>query len=234
MPSIAPNDPVEVPSNPTGHDSLSPSPELVSATALQHRDTILVYLLTVFAAHPTIIFTRTIPEVQRLSFLLNALGFAAIPLYGALPPSQQQEALSKFKSARRHALLIATDVACRDLDIPQAGVVINFEPPPDSESYVRRAARVTRCGRSVTLVTQYHAELFQRVQRAVGFEWEALEIGKEEALALEGDMRGAQRTASRLLSDWKEKGKRSKCPMAGGREEEKVSIKLPLRLRQDT
>lgn len=49
---------------------------------LKHKDFHLVYLLNEFAGQSAIVFARTVHETQRVSFLLRALGFGAIPLHG--------------------------------------------------------------------------------------------------------------------------------------------------------
>ena len=46
----------------------------------KHKDTYFVHLINEFAGKSVIVFTRTVPETQRLAILLRALGFSAIPL----------------------------------------------------------------------------------------------------------------------------------------------------------
>lgn len=98
----------------------------------KHKDIYLVYLLNEFVGQSTIIFTRTVHETQRISFLLRSLGFGAIPLHGQLSQSARLGALGKFRSRSRD-ILVATDVAARGLDIPSVDVVLNFDLPTDSK-----------------------------------------------------------------------------------------------------
>jgi ATP-dependent RNA helicase DDX47/RRP3 len=100
----------------------------------KHKDLYLVYLLNEFAGQSCIIFCRTVHEVQRLAFLLRALGFGAIPLHGQLSQSARLGALGKFRSRSRD-ILVATDVAARGLDIPSVDVVLNFDLPGDSYDF---------------------------------------------------------------------------------------------------
>ena len=66
-----------------------------------------------------------------------------------------------------HTSQVATDVAARGLDISSVDVVINYDVPQNSKDYVHRVgrtARAGRSGRSVTIVTQYDVEMFQKIE----------------------------------------------------------------------
>lgn len=123
----------------------------------KHKDLYLVYLLSeTFAGLTTIIFTRTQNETQRISLLLRALGLEAVPIHGGMSQSTRMGALGKFR-ARSRKILVATDVAARGLDIPSVDIVLNFDLPDDSATYVHRVGRTARAGlsgRAISLVTQ--------------------------------------------------------------------------------
>lgn len=150
------------------------------------KDAYLVYLVNELAGQSTIIFARTCNDTQRLAFLLRHLGFAAIPLHGQLSQTARLGALNKFKSGAR-SILIATDVASRGLDMPLVDVVLNFDIPTDSKSYIHRVGRTARAGRSgksVSLVTQYDLELFLRIEKALGSKMKEYEDADKEAVML--------------------------------------------------
>jgi ATP-dependent RNA helicase DDX47/RRP3 len=83
---------------------------------LKYKDTYLVYLLNDMPGQSCIVFARTCNDVQRLAFMLRALGFKAVPIHGQLGQSSRLGALNKFRSGERN-VLIATDVAARGLDM---------------------------------------------------------------------------------------------------------------------
>jgi len=175
----------------------------------KHKDIYLVSLLTEHTGQSTILFTRTIHEAQRLSFLLRALGFGAIPLHGQLSQSARLGALNKFKAHSRD-VLVATDVAARGLDIPSVDLVVNYDLPSDSKTYVHRVGRTARAGKSglaMSMVTQYDVEVYLRIEKAIGRKLTEQQVVKEEVMAFADKVAEAQRVAIRELKDADEKKK---------------------------
>jgi ATP-dependent RNA helicase DDX47/RRP3 len=167
------------------------------------KDAHLVYLLTELAGATAIIFTRTCDSTRRIALLLRNLGIGAIPIHGQMSQPKRLGALNKFKSGDRE-ILVATDVASRGLDIPSVDVVVNYDVPTNSKDYVHRVgrtARAGRSGRSVTLVTQYDVELFQKIEALIELKMEVYQIDKE-AVALLGERVGeAQRIATMQMKE---------------------------------
>ncbi|KMU82828.1 ATP-dependent rRNA helicase rrp3 [Coccidioides immitis H538.4] len=163
----------------------------------KHKDIYLIYLLNEFPGQSVIIFTRTVNETQRLAILLRALGFGAIPLHGQLSQSARLGALGKFRSRSRN-ILVATDVAARGLDIPSVDLVLNYDLPSDSKTYIHRVGRTARAGKSgraFSLVTQYDVEIWQRIEAALGKELDEYKVEKEEVMVLSDRVGEAQRHA---------------------------------------
>ncbi|KAL1971237.1 hypothetical protein VTN77DRAFT_189 [Rasamsonia byssochlamydoides] len=173
----------------------------------KHKDIYLVYLLNEFAGQSAIVFTRTVHETQRIAILLRALGFGAIPLHGQLSQSARLGALGKFRSRSRD-ILVATDVAARGLDIPSVDVVLNFDLPPDSKTYIHRVGRTARAGKSgraISFVTQYDVEIWLRIEAALGKKLKEYEIEKDEVMVLADRVGEAQRHAITEMKELEEK-----------------------------
>jgi ATP-dependent RNA helicase DDX47/RRP3 len=192
------------------------------STLLQHlifipqvrKDTYLIYLCNEFAGKSTIIFTRTVWETQRVAILLRTLGFGAIPLHGQLSQSARLGALNKFRAGTRD-ILVATDVAARGLDIPKVDVVLNYDVPQDSKTYIHRVGRTARAGKSgiaLNFVTQYDVEVYQRIEAALGKKLEKYPTEKEEVMAFQRRVEEAQRHArtemKRMSESRDKKGKK--------------------------
>ncbi|KAF2137517.1 uncharacterized protein K452DRAFT_301906 [Aplosporella prunicola CBS 121167] len=184
----------------------------------KHKDLYLVHLLSDMLGHPTIIFTRTVNETQRIAILLRTLGFGAIPLHGQLSQSARLGALNKFKAKARD-ILVATDVAARGLDIPSVSYVVNFDLPPDSKTYVHRVGRTARAGKSgkaISLVTQYDVEIWLRIETALGKKLAEELVQKDEVMVLSERVGEAQRVAVREMKDLHE-GRGKKGSVLRGR-----------------
>ncbi|KAL8631933.1 hypothetical protein Q9189_002309 [Teloschistes chrysophthalmus] len=172
------------------------------------KDLYLVYLLTRFTAQSIIVFTRTVNEAQRLALLARSLNMKAIPLHGQLSQTARLGALGKFRAGESVNILIATDVAARGLDIPSVDVVINFDLPPDSKTYIHRVGRTARAGKSgkaLSLVTQYDVEIWQRIENSLGKKLGEYETEKDEVMVFGETVNEAQREAIRKMKDLHEK-----------------------------
>ncbi len=66
---------------------------------------------------------------------------------------------------------ISKSIYSRGLDIPHVDIVINYDIPTHSKDYIHRVGRTARAGRSgksITFVTQYDIELYQRIEFLIG------------------------------------------------------------------
>ncbi|MDZ7786405.1 MAG: DEAD/DEAH box helicase [Candidatus Saccharibacteria bacterium] len=94
----------------------------------------------------TLIFNETRRNVEKLSKDLAQRGFSSDSIHGGKSQGQRKRALAKFKS-NEVAVLIATDVAARGIDVSDITHVINYTIPKEYEDYVHRIGRAGRAGR---------------------------------------------------------------------------------------
>lgn len=150
------------------------------------KNAFLIYLLNEYYGKSTIIFTRTKANAERISALCNLLEFNATALHGDLNQNQRTGALDLFKAGKK-SILVATDVAARGLDIPSVDIVVNYDIPVDSKSYIHRVGRTARAGRSgksVSLVSQYDLELILRIEEVLGKKLPKEDADKNSIMAL--------------------------------------------------
>ncbi len=94
-----------------------------------------------------LIFGETKRGVQRIADNLMKQGYRAQAIHGNKTQSQRQRALKAFKQSD-NAILVATDVAARGLDIPNVHLVVNYDQPQTHDTYIHRIGRTGRAGQS--------------------------------------------------------------------------------------
>ena len=112
----------------------------------------LLRLLEVESPTAAIVFCRTRTEVDELTEALQTRGARAESLHGGLSQEQRDRVMARFRS-QKTALLVATDVAARGLDVSHVSHVVNFDVPADVASYVHRTGRTGRAGREGVAIT---------------------------------------------------------------------------------
>ncbi|XP_059481128.1 probable ATP-dependent RNA helicase DDX47 [Neocloeon triangulifer] len=185
------------------------------------KDCYLVSVLNDLAGNSVMVFCSTCQGAMRLVLMLRALGIHGVPLHGQMSQNKRLGALNKFK-AKTSKILVSTDVASRGLDIPHVDVVINYDIPTHSKDYIHRVGRTARAGRSgksITFVTQYDVELYQRIEHLIGKKLPLYPTEEEEVMVLNERVCEAQRTARMEQKDMEDKkGNRGK--RKGGRDDD--------------
>ena len=92
-----------------------------------------------------LVFTRTKHGANRLAEQLVQDGILAAAIHGNKSQGQRVRALEDFKAGRA-AVLVATEIAARGLDIDGLPHVVNFELPMVAQDYVHRIGRTGRAG----------------------------------------------------------------------------------------
>lgn len=85
-------------------------------------------------------------------------------MHGDIAQNQREVTLKRFKEGK-FKVLVATDVASRGIDIKDVDLVIQIEPPKDTETYIHRSGRTARAGKSGTCITFYTKKTYEFVQR---------------------------------------------------------------------
>ncbi|MBN1259091.1 MAG: DEAD/DEAH box helicase [Anaerolineae bacterium] len=127
----------------------------------------LALLLETEDVTSTLIFVRTKVGAADLVDALVERGFQAEALHGDMNQPARETVMARFR--REHvAILVATDVAARGLDIDGISHVINYDLPYEAEYYVHRIGRTGRAGRTGTalsLVTPQERWRISKIQR---------------------------------------------------------------------
>jgi superfamily II DNA/RNA helicase len=99
-----------------------------------------------------LVFCQTKRMCDRVATNMSDLGASVAAIHGDLPQKARERALQRFAEGKL-AVLVATDVAARGIDIDDIGVVIHYEPAKDAKDYLHRSGRTARAGRDGWAVT---------------------------------------------------------------------------------
>ena len=102
--------------------------------------------------HQCLVFTRTKHGADKVARDLNRAGIKTKSIHGDKSQNQRQRALADFKECKI-AVLVATDIAARGIDINELPLVINFDLPNIPETYVHRIGRTGRAGQEGTAIS---------------------------------------------------------------------------------
>src|SRR6187455_2254673 len=116
------------------------------------KDEVIGRILQAEGRGKTVIFTRTKRAAAKLVEELGDRGFNATAVHGDLNQEQRERAMAAFKAGKKD-ILIATDVAARGIDVDDVTHVINHTVPDDHDTYLHRAGRTGRAGKTGIAVT---------------------------------------------------------------------------------
>ncbi len=114
-----------------------------------------------------LIFARTKLGAGELTEKLQARGYAAEAMHGDMTQAQRESVIRRLRSGHVE-IVVATDVAARGWDVERITLVVNYDTPYDTESYVHRIGRTGRAGRagqSVLFVTPREQRMLRDIER---------------------------------------------------------------------
>ena len=135
--------------------------------ALERKRELLTHVLTEASGGQTLVFCKTKRGSDRVGDHLESAGIKTAVIHGNKSQNARTRALGDFK-AGRVAVLVATDIAARGLDIAQLPLVVNYDMPLVAEDYVHRVGRTGRAGRAgraVSLVSASEKPLVRDIER---------------------------------------------------------------------
>lgn len=117
-----------------------------------------------------IVFCRTKRKVDYVAGKLKRDNFSVGRIHGDIAQNRRVKTLRGFIDGDIE-VLIASDVAARGLDIEDVDVVVNYDMPPDVETYIHRIGRTGRAGKhgkAVTFVTKDDLEMLKAIEKKLG------------------------------------------------------------------
>ena len=111
-----------------------------------NKNALLVDVLKESAAETVLVFSRTKHGCDKIVRHITKHGVKSDAIHGNKSQNNRQRALSNFKD-KTIRVLVATDIAARGIDVEGMELVVNYDLPNVSETYVHRIGRTGRAGR---------------------------------------------------------------------------------------
>ena len=138
-------DEVEITVEPRQQDRPDIDQFSLTVTPLQKAETTL-RLIRSQGFERVMIFCNTKHMCQRLCDDFQRAGMDCECIHGDIRQSQREKTMQRYRDGKL-AILLATDVASRGIDVDDVDCVINYDVPEENEYYVHRIGRTGRAKR---------------------------------------------------------------------------------------
>lgn len=112
-----------------------------------NKPKLLVHLLEQQPQDSVLVFSRTKHGANKIVKKLEQADIRSAAIHGNKSQTARQKALGDFKDGKLK-VLVATDIAARGIDVEDLSLVVNYDLPNVSETYVHRIGRTGRASAS--------------------------------------------------------------------------------------
>jgi len=120
----------------------------------------------------SIIFCNSTQRVELLAKKITELGYACYYIHARMPQADRIRVFHDFRKGHCRNL-VCSDLFTRGIDIQAVNVVINFDFPKMSETYLHRIGRSGRFGHlgvAINLITYEDRYNLQKIEHELGTE----------------------------------------------------------------
>ncbi|MCF7835229.1 DEAD/DEAH box helicase [Candidatus Gracilibacteria bacterium] len=140
-----------------------------SYMSLSHESKLsnLVNLIKTHPGDKVLVFTQTKRNTKKIMDIIEKAGYKVGMLNGDMSQNKRMFTLKNFKESHIR-VLVTTDVAARGLNMDNVGLVINFDVPRETESYIHRIGRTGRAGafgKAIMLVSPEEQKLLADIEK---------------------------------------------------------------------
>ncbi|CAI4434077.1 CPA_1a_G0017070.mRNA.1.CDS.1 [Saccharomyces cerevisiae] len=148
---------------------------------------LLVSILNNYKFKKCIVYFPTCVSVSYFYSFIQYLGKRNIlvnevevfSLHGKLQTSARTKTLTAFTDSLSNSVLFTTDVAARGIDIPDVDLVIQLDPPTNTDMFMHRCGRTgraNRVGKAITFLNEGREEDFIPFMQVKNVELEELDL----------------------------------------------------------
>ena len=148
--------------------------DLIKQTAYlvdaERKGPLLRYLIKSAKMEQVLVFVSSVRTADNVVVKLTKNGIQAAAIHSKKTQGARTDALAQFKAGKL-AVLVATDLMSRGIDIQFLPHVINFELPRSPKDYIHRIGRTGRAespGEAISLITADDEHHFYIIQKKMG------------------------------------------------------------------
>ncbi|PQE05011.1 hypothetical protein CJF30_00004825 [Rutstroemia sp. NJR-2017a BBW] len=123
-------------------------------------------LLDELSFNQVIIFVKSTVRATELDKLLRECNFPSVAIHSGVSQEERIKRFNDFKDFNKR-ICVATDVFGRGIDVNKINLAINYDLPPDADSYLHRVGRAGRFGTKGLAISFVSSEADQEVLKAV-------------------------------------------------------------------
>jgi ATP-dependent RNA helicase DDX6/DHH1 len=141
-------------------------------------------LFTKLRINQSIIFCNSHTRVELLAKKITELGFSCYYIHSKMQQDDRNKVFHAFREGTVRNL-VCSDLFTRGIDIQSVNVVINFDFPKTSETYLHRAGRSGRFGHlglAINLITQDDRDALFSIERELGTHIDPIPSAIDESL----------------------------------------------------
>lgn len=135
---------------------------------------VLLHFLNSKEGERGIIFCKTKAAVNKLAKKLAINKFSSGAIHGSLTQAIRDRIMGQFREGHV-AILVATDLAARGIDVKEVSYVVNYHLPDTYEAYVHRSGRTARAGAkglSLTILQKEEVEEIPEFENELGIKFQ--------------------------------------------------------------
>jgi ATP-dependent RNA helicase UAP56/SUB2 len=109
-------------------------------------------LLDALEFNQVVIFVKSVQRAIQLDKLLQECNFPSVAIHARIEQQERIELYQSFKDFK-HRILVSTDIWGRGIDIERVNIVVNYDMPEVSDTYLHRVGRAGRFGTKGLAIT---------------------------------------------------------------------------------
>ena len=109
-------------------------------------------LLDALEFNQVVVFVKSVQRAIQLDKLLQECNFPSVAIHGSMKQEERIKMYQNFKDFK-HRILVSTDIWGRGIDIERVNIVVNYDMPDSSDTYLHRVGRAGRFGTKGLAIT---------------------------------------------------------------------------------